>query len=177
MAYVDASLVQGVPAGKQSRRRRAATTPGPAAPTTSTLAERPSGFGSYDAGAGWARDASLAQNAYSRFLAQQRGARDLGNIDIAQTRGLEGLGSAYAQRGLTNSGLYQNAQNDYAQGWMQQRQDSLDRLYQSLRDAAYSDSNAWSSFNNSVADKEAEKVQQILQTAAQLASLKPFMGG
>lgn len=173
MAYVDASLVQGIPRVKQSRGKRAAssTTLAPAQPAP------PNGFGSYDAGAGWRRDATLAQNAYSRFLAQQRGARDLGNIDIAQTRGLETLGAGMAQRGLTNSGIYQTAQNDYAQGWMQQRQDAMDRLYQSLRDAAYSDTNAWADFNNSVADKEAEKAQQILQTAAQLASLKPFMGG
>jgi len=176
MAYVDASLVQGIPKVKSSRRRRTADS-GSVAPTTPSPTAPVNGFGAYDAAAGWQRDSTLAQNAYSRFLAQQRGTRELGNIDIGQTRGLEGLGAGMAQRGLTNSGIYQTAQNDYAQGWMGQRQDALDRLYQSLRDTAYSDTNAWASFNNSVADKEAEKAQQILQTAAQLSSLKPFIGG
>lgn len=134
-------------------------------------------FGNYSPGAAFNRDATLAQNAYSRFLAQQRGARDISNIDINMTKGLEGLASGYAHRGLANSGIYGTAQNDYAQNWMQGRQDAMDRLYQELRQASYGDAGAWGTFGNNVADTAEERYQKMLQTAADLSALKPFLGG
>lgn len=122
------------------------------------------------------RDASLAQNAYSRTLGQQRGSRKLADIDRNMTRGLEGLASGYGRRGLRNSGIFQTAQNDYGSQWLQQRQDINDQLTSDLRQADFADSQAWNNYQATEADIAAEKQAQILSTAAQLEQFKPFLG-
>jgi len=179
MATYDATSALRQPRPGVVKRKNPNTNPGSYGPTASTGSTTSSntGFGLYDPQAAFNRDATLAQNAYSRFLAQQRGAREIADLDINRTRGLERFASSYGQRGLANSGIYQNAQNDYAKDWMQGRQDSLDRLYQELRAAEFGDAGAWQQFGSNVADTEEEKMQQILQTAAQLSQMKPFLGG
>lgn len=134
-------------------------------------------FGAYSADAGLQRDATLAQNAYTRFLTQQRGARTLAKLDIDGTRGIEGLSSSYGRRGLGNSGIFKNAQNDYASGWMDQRQTALNSIYDELRGATMGDAGAWAQFANNQQSTAMDKFQQILQTAAQLNQLRPFLGG
>lgn len=123
------------------------------------------------------RDASLAQNAYSRFLSQQRGARDTLNVDKTQTAGLEGFGASYGERGLRNSGIYQQAQSNYGQQWMQQRQDINDQIAQSLRNADFGDSQAWNQYETTAADADAQKTADILAAAAALDQFRPFLGG
>lgn len=134
-------------------------------------------FGAYSPGAGMQRDASLAQNAYTRFLAQQRGARTLANLDIQGTNGIQGLASGYGRRGLANSGIFKRAQNDYASGWMDQKQTALNSIYDELRNATMGDTGAWAQFANDQQSTAMDKFQQILQTAAQLNNLRPFLGG
>ena len=134
-------------------------------------------FGSYPGSSAMQRDATLAQNAYTRFLTQQRGARDLANIDINGTNGLQRLGSSYGRRGLANSGIFRGAQNEYAQGWMNQRQEALNNIYDQLRQTSMSDAGALGQFGYDQTTAAMEKYQQILQTAAQLNDLKPFLGG
>lgn len=134
-------------------------------------------FGGYDPGAGWQRDATLAQNARTRFLIQQRGARDLANIDIAGAKGIEGLAGSYNKRGLRFSGMQNTGQNEYAKGWMQSKQDALANIYNQLAESSFSDAGAMANFQQNQADFAAEKYQQILQSAAQLNSLRPYLGG
>jgi hypothetical protein len=122
------------------------------------------------------RDASLAQNAYSRMLGQQRGSRNLADIDRNMTRGLESLASGHARRGLRHSGIFQTAQNDYGSAWMQQRQDVNDEIASTLRQADFADSQAWNAYQATEADIEAEKQAQIMSTAALLEQFKPFLG-
>lgn len=123
------------------------------------------------------RDAQLAQGAYSRFLSQQRGTRNIADLDRSMTRGLERFGSSYGRRGLATSGLFAQAQNDYAQGWAQQKQDLLDQLTQIARQGDLQDQQTWANYNQTVADIEAEKAAQILATASQLNDYRQYFGG
>jgi hypothetical protein len=122
------------------------------------------------------RDTALQQNAYSRFLAQQRGSRSFVDLERNMTRGLEKLGSGYGRRGLRNSGIFGQAQNDYAQNWVQGRNDIQMDMTAALRDADFGDANAWGQYNMGAADVDQMKAAQIMSTAATLDQFKPFLG-
>lgn len=126
--------------------------------------------------AGVQRDSTLAQNAYSRFLAQKRGTRSFAELDKARTRGLERLGASYGQRGLRNSGLYKQGQTDYAQDWLQQRTDIQDSMTDAFRQSQMGDSAAWANYYAVEGDAEALKQAQILSTASSLDEFRPFLG-
>lgn len=160
-----------VPLTQRPRRRMAATTP------QATNATSAPGFGVYDPRSGFQRDATLANNARTRFLIQQRGQRDLANLDIQNTAGLEKLGATFGRRGMVNSGVYQQAQTDYANSWMNQRQGVMDGLYEQLVQLGESDAGAVDGFQNSIAEKEQAKYNEILQTAAALRSLNSYGRG
>lgn len=123
------------------------------------------------------RDALLAQNAYSRFLSTTRGSRQLGEIDRGMTQGLDRFGSAYGKRGLRNSGIYNQAQSDYATNWMQQKQSVNDQLMEVARQLDVGDQSAWADYYGTEADVEAQKNAAILAAAAQLNDARPFLGG
>ena len=122
------------------------------------------------------RDASLAMNAFSRMLSQQRGSRDLMATDKAASRGLEGFGAGYAKRGLRNSGIFRGAASDYSQNWMNQRNDQLDALRQQLAQYDLQDAQSQAGYQNELSDIELAKHRDILSTAASLAGLRPFLG-
>lgn len=120
------------------------------------------------------RDAQLAQNAYTRFLSADRGTRSLEALNRGMTRGLEGLGSSYARRGLRNSGIFNQAQSDYGSEWLRQQQGIQDEVARDLRQADLADASAWMNYDSVTGDANEQKYNQILQTAAQLQSA---MGG
>jgi hypothetical protein len=122
------------------------------------------------------RDASLAMNAFSRMLSQQRGSRDLAKLDKDASRGLEGFGAGYGKRGLRNSGIFKSASSDYSQDWMQQRNDQLDALRQQMAQYDLQDTQSQTGYQNTLADIELEKQRDILSTAASLQGLRPFLG-
>lgn len=123
------------------------------------------------------RDASLAMNAFSRLLSQQRGSRDIMNVDKSAAKGLEGFGAGYGKRGLRNSGIYRGATSDYAQNWMQQRNEQMDALRQQMAQYDLQDTQSQAGYQNTLADIELEKQRDILSTAASLQGLRPFLGG
>ena len=127
-------------------------------------------------GAAQQRDASLAMNAFSRLLSQQRGSRDLMAADKAAAKGLEGFGAGYGKRGLRNSGLFRNAASDYSQNWMNQRNDQLDALRQQMATYDLQDTQSQAGYQNTLADIELAKQRDILSTAASLQGLRPFLG-
>lgn len=122
------------------------------------------------------RDASLAMNAFSRLLSQQRGARDVAATDKAASKGLESFGAGYGKRGLRNSGIFRNATSEYAQNWAQSRNDQLDALRQQLAQYDLQDAQSNAGYQNTLADIELAKQRDILSTAASLAGLRPFLG-
>lgn len=123
------------------------------------------------------RDATLAQNAYSRFLSQQRGTRQFASMERQASRGLENLGSTLARRGLRNSGIRQQQAGEYAQTWMNQRNDLLDALRQQLSQFDLEDARAMAGYNASVGEIELQKQRDILATAAALRGMAPYFGG
>jgi microsomal dipeptidase-like Zn-dependent dipeptidase len=126
--------------------------------------------------AGQQRDASLAMNAFSRMLSQQRGARDVMATDKAASKGLEGFGAGYGKRGLRNSGIFKSAASDYSQNWMQQRNDQLDALRQQMAQYNLQDAQSQAGYEGTLGDIELEKQRDILGTAASLQGLRPFLG-
>lgn len=122
------------------------------------------------------RDAVMAQNAFSRFLSQQRGARQMSDLDKSMSRGLEGFGAGYGKRGLRNSGLFQQATSDYSQNWMTQRNDMLDALRQQLAQYDLNDAQQRAAYEDTVAEIELAKQRDILATASSLSGLRPFLG-
>lgn len=122
------------------------------------------------------RDASLAMNAFSRLLSQQRGSRDLMATDKTAAKGLEGFGAGYAKRGLRNSGLFKGAASDYSQNWMTQRNDQLDALRQQMAQYDLQDAQSQAGYQSTLGDIELAKQRDILSTAASLQGLRPFLG-
>lgn len=123
------------------------------------------------------RDATMAQNAYSRFLSQQRGARDFSSLQRQASRGLENLGSTLARRGLRNSGIRQQQSGEYAQNWMNQQNDLLDALRQQMAQFDLQDAQAMSGYGAAVGEIELQKQRDILATAAALRGMAPYLGG
>lgn len=118
---------------------------------------------------GGARDATLAQNAYSRFLSTQRGDREAIDYDIRRSNGLHGLGTSFFRRGLGNSGLFKQGQTDYSNQWLSERNDMMEALRQKLAEYDFSDAAANANYNTGIADLEAQKLRDIMATAADLA--------
>jgi len=125
---------------------------------------------------GLTRDASLAQNAYTTFLSQQRGDRNLLDVNKSMTQGLEKLGSSFAHRGIANSGLADQGKSDYNDAWAQKNQAITDGLDQARTTQQFGDQNAWNQYNTGQADDELAKQNDILSTAASLKQFQPFLG-
>lgn len=117
------------------------------------------------------RDAQLAQNAYSRFLSADRGTRSMESLNRGMNKGLEGLGSSYARRGLRTSGIFNQAQSDYASEWLRQQQAIQDQVAQEQRQSMLGDASVWANYASITGDAEAQKWNDILQTAAQIQNV------
>lgn len=115
------------------------------------------------------RDASLASTAYARFLSTQRGNRSAVDLDINRTRGLGGVTSSFYRRGLGNSGLLRRGRTEYANQWMDERNGIMEALRNQLSQYDLQDAGANAYYNTGVADIEAQKLRDIMATAAALA--------
>lgn len=122
------------------------------------------------------RDATLAMNAYSRFLSQQRGRRQAMDIDVQATKGLGKLGASYAQRGLTSSGIRERGLGEYGAGWQQQKQDALAGMTEELRSLDLQDAAAISEYESLMQEINREKERRILEAATALSDFRPFLG-
>lgn len=120
--------------------------------------------------------AKRASNAFSRTLSQRRGSRNIGDFQQNFRRQLPGLQGSYARRGLGNSGVYQNAlqqyTGDYARDLGRMYEDNSTELYQfDMNDATMS-----AERDRVLADLELQKAQQIALTAQNINNLKPYLG-
>ena len=122
------------------------------------------------------RDASLAMNAYSRFLSQQRGNRQAMDIDVAGTKGLGKLASSYAKRGLSNSGIRGAGIGEYGAGWQRQKQDVYQQMAEEQQQYDLEQTAALADYDAIIQQLNREKEQRILQAAAMLEGFKPFLG-
>jgi hypothetical protein len=122
------------------------------------------------------RDAVLAQNAFSRFLSQQRGARDISDLDRRMGRGTEQVAASYGKRGLRTSGIMGEGMGEYARTWQTGRQDMMQALADKLNQLNLSDVQARAGYDATAAEIELQKQRDILATAASLAGFRPFLG-
>jgi hypothetical protein len=82
-------------------------------------------------------------------------------------RGLQGFAS-FGKRGLQNSGIFNQAQSDYAQNWTRQQQSITDQMLQAGREADMQDANAWMRYDATTGNNSENNYNTILQTAYDL---------
>lgn len=122
-----------------------------------------------------------AQNAYGRFLSQQRGSRSLGDMSRSFSRGLPNFKSSFGQRGLSGPGVQSgtmrrsmgNMLGDYNRDYSRAQQDITGELQQFDLESAQQDAY----YNNSLAALEQQKQQDIANAALAIEALRPFLGG
>lgn len=123
----------------------------------------------------------LANNAYGRFLSQQRGSRGLGDMRTAFNRQLPGYKASWSQRGMAGpgiqSGVYQrglsNTMGDFARDYGRMQQDNQQEL--NNYDLQAAGINAY--LNSSLANIEQQKQNDIANAALMIEALRPFLGG
>ena len=123
----------------------------------------------------------VATNAYGRFLSQQRGERGLGDMTRNFQQGYAPYKAQFGQRGLAgpgvNSGVQQQAMGnyvgDYARNYGWGQQDLTQQLQQYDQQRMGFDAFR----QQSLADIEAQKAQQIANDAQALEWLRQMVGG
>lgn len=122
-----------------------------------------------------------AQNAYGRFLSQQRGTRSLGDMSTNFNRTLPKFRSQFAQRGLAGpgvkSGVVQrsmgNYLGDYSKAYGRAQEDAQQEVQN--YDIASAQMDAY--LNNSLASLEQQKQDDIANAALAIEALRPYLGG
>lgn len=122
------------------------------------------------------RDATLAQNAYSRFLSQQRGQRDLQSLSERSNKDLGALSAAYSQRGLRNSGIQQQGRNEFATQVSREQQGIQETANQGVMTADLSDQASMAAYEAAVQEAELAKSADIAGLAQELMKYYPFLG-
>lgn len=123
----------------------------------------------------------LANNAYGRFLSQQRGSRQLGDMRSNFNRQLPGYKASWSQRGMAGPGIQSGVYNrglsntlgDFARDYGRMQTDNQQELQnydlQSAQTTAY--------LNNSLANIEQQKQNDIANAALMIEALRPYLGG
>lgn len=121
-----------------------------------------------------------ANNAYGRFISQQRGQRQLGDMSRQFGRSYAPYKATFGQRGLAgggiNSGTMQQSMRnfigDYGRNYLRTQQDVTQGLQQ--YDLNQSNLDAWRS--QALADVETQKANEIAQAAQNLQWLQDMLG-
>jgi len=147
-----------------------------------------SGYGVPDTGA-YEQEASdltyryntdRSTNAYGRFLSQQRGSRDLGDMSRNFNRGLPNYKARFGQRGLAGPGIRSGAMQrsmgnmlgDYARDYGRVQQDATQEAQQYDLSSAQMDA----AYNSGLASIEQRKQNEIANAALALEALRPYLG-
>lgn len=123
--------------------------------------------------------ASAASSAYSRFLSQQRGTRQVKDMTEAQNKYVPQMANSYSQRRLAgpgiNSGIYRQALTDYAtkQNQLFGEQQAAYNAEQSQFDIT--DAGLLTDYKNQMNDIEDEYKTGQTNTAATLAQFKKYL--
>ena len=146
-------------------------------------------FSPYDAGAyeRQKRDVEYdygnqsATNAYSRFLSQQRGERGLGDMTRNFERSYAPYKAQFGQRGLAGNGIQSGVQHqamqNYAGDYMRNYGYGAQDLTQQLQQYDQAQMGFDSFRQQSLADIEAQKAQQIANDAQAIEYLRQLVGG
>jgi len=120
--------------------------------------------------------ATGAMNAYTQFLSQQRGQRDLANMYNQYNKAAPQVVAGYGRRGLNSANVKSGAFNTGLQDFATERVANTAQAQQSLdqQNAGYDLSNRQlgARYQSGLADLEAEKAQQIQQDAQDLMKVR-----
>jgi hypothetical protein len=123
----------------------------------------------------------VATNAYGRFLGQQRGSRQLGDMSQAFGRSYPKYRAQFGQRGVAGPGVRSGVQHqamtnylgDYAQQYGRAQQDITAEQQQFEQN----EQRLGAFRQQSLTDIEAQKAQQIANDAQALEYLRNLVGG
>lgn len=147
----------------------------------------PAGYANTGYYQGQANDATYryqtdkSANAYGRFLSQQRGSRQLGDMQTTFNRGLPDYRAQFGQRGLSgggiNSGIMRrsmaNYLSDYTRDYQRAQQDATMEAQNYDAQSAALDAE----YNNGLAALEQQKQDEIANAALAIEALRPILGG
>lgn len=123
----------------------------------------------------------LSANAYSQFLAQQRGNRQLADVRKQYQMQTPKVMNAYLRRGLSGpgvrSGVYERGLSDFAGQQATAMDDVQQAMNQTLDQLAQQRRDIRAQYDMDVANLEMEKANAQAQAAATLAAFKPYLGG
>lgn len=122
-----------------------------------------------------------ANNAYGRFISQQRGSRSLGDMQQNFQRQTPLYKSQFTQRGLSGGGItsgtmqnsMRNYLGDYGRDFGRQLQDTTQELQQ--YDLNQNDLTAWR--DQQYTNIEAQRARDLADKAAQIEWLRSIVGG
>lgn len=122
------------------------------------------------------RDAELATNDYSRFLAQQQGTQQLGQLNQQWDHTRATLPGSYVQRGAfgAGSGVYQQGLQDYARDRGAAQGAATDAYNQSLRSYDLAADKIRQDVQKRTLDLDAQRQARYQGAASGLANAKPF---
>jgi hypothetical protein len=138
------------------------------------------GYGKRKRAAGSQYGASAAKSAYSQFLAQQRGNRQVFDINKQFEKAAPRLVSGYTQRGLAGpgvqSGIYNRGLTDFANQKTEDINTSQMGTAGEIQQSKLGDAQSYADYQAQLAQLEFEKNSNIANTAASLTAWKPFLG-
>jgi len=121
-----------------------------------------------------------ASNAYGRFLSQQRGSRDLGDLTQNYQRGLPGAYANFNGRGLggsNRSGLQQRAMRNYVGDYGTQYLRSQQDMTQGLQQYDLQQANNQQNYTNQLLSLQGQKARDIANATLGIEALRPYLGG
>lgn len=125
--------------------------------------------------------ASGAKQAYARFLAQQRGDRNIADITQSWQDKVPGFINSYTRRGLAgpgvSSGVYANALSKFDANRVRAISDATQARDGELGMMDLGAREAEAAYNGQMAELEGSKNDAISNSAATLLAFKPFLGG
>lgn len=120
--------------------------------------------------------ATGAMNAYTQFLSQQRGQRDLANMYKQYDKAAPQVVAGYGRRGLNSANVKSGTFNTGLQDFASDRVSNTAQAQQGLaqQNAGYDLSNRQlgERYQSGLADLESEKAQQIQQDAQELMRVR-----
>lgn len=139
------------------------------------------GFNQKVRAAGSTYGAKTAQNAYARFLSQQRGSRKKFDLQQGYEKQTPQVVGSFTKRGLAGpgvqSGIFSKGMNEYAQKQFQDMADLNTEQNNEMRRLELDDAQTRAEYDQQIAQLESEKQAAIAQAAATLSAFKPFLGG
>lgn len=124
--------------------------------------------------------ANTAANEYSRFIAQQRGARRVGDLSRNFKSGWGDNVSGWGRKGhtgpSTKSGFYQQAMTDYSSDYQRQNARLLQDLKAEQDQFGLQQTRYQAARDRALADLEMQRKAQIASLAKNIRAVKPGIG-